>query len=84
MKEITVEVRYKAGHSYIHKYKKDNDLFCPKCGQKGVWIEQGDGDYYLGENYICTSCEHEFTIQGPYEVKEPHDQIVTSIKGASK
>ncbi len=80
MNSVTVKIRFKAGHSYTFTYKKDKDLFCPQCGQKEVWVEQGEGDYYFGESHLCISCKHDFTLQGPYEIKEPYDQILTAIK----
>lgn len=51
-------------HHYMDEYQKC-DLFCPNCGVRSVWQEQSPGDYYFGENFICTACTHDFTIQGP-------------------
>lgn len=60
MKEI--KVKYPMGHSHTEIWDK-NDLFCPNCGGKPVWNEQGPGDYYVGEQYICLKCGYSFTIQ---------------------
>lgn len=51
-------------HHYIEEFEKC-DLFCPNCGVRSVWQEQSQGDYYLGETFICISCDHDFSIQGP-------------------
>lgn len=32
------------------------DWFCPGCGKKTVWEEEGEGDYYCGPEIICASC----------------------------
>ncbi len=58
-------------HHYIDEYKKC-DFFCPNCGLKEVWQEQSSGDYYVGEDLICTACKHYFTIQGPMLMTEPN------------
>ncbi len=51
-------------HHYIQEFEK-SDLFCPHCGTKEVWEEQSEGDYYTGPDFICATCSHEFSIQGP-------------------
>lgn len=56
-------------HHYLMEFEKCN-LYCPLCGDKSVWQEQGGGDYYFGEEFICTSCKHNFTIQGPCLMSE--------------
>lgn len=42
-------------HHYVVEFLKSK-LYCPNCGKQEVWEEQGGGDYYLGVDYICTSC----------------------------
>ena len=59
---IEIEIKYEAGHSYAERYEQ-TELFCPGCGVKGLWDEQGGGDYYVGENFVCTSCGAVFTMQ---------------------
>ena len=39
------------------------DLFCPKCGQDKVFVETGDGDYYVGPNHFCFDCDFIFHLQ---------------------
>lgn len=38
------------------------DIFCPTCGAKQVWEEQGGGDYYVGEEYLCLGCGATFNL----------------------
>lgn len=57
-----VTVIYPAGHSYDYIMKFDDGLFCSNCGNKGVWFEEGRGDYYQGVSHYCTSCSFEFTM----------------------
>lgn len=40
-------------------YEK-TDWYCLKCGEKEVWVEAGDGDFYEGPDYVCTSCHTMF------------------------
>ena|ERR1043166_6425191 len=37
-------------------------LYCPNCGEKQVWHEMSEGDYYVGELYLCISCRHGFYL----------------------
>lgn len=53
-----------ATHHYWDEYRI-GQLFCPNCGKQSVWEEQGSGDYYCGPDYLCISCDHRFSIQGP-------------------
>lgn len=48
-------------HHYEREYEKC-DYFCPNCGHREVWIERGAGDYYVGEDYYCTHCDHNFNL----------------------
>jgi len=38
------------------------DYFCPACGKQEVWREDGEGDYYVREDYVCISCGVEFNL----------------------
>jgi hypothetical protein len=51
----------KFSHQY-HEAWEPEDLFCPKCGQKHVWRCDSGGDYYVGEQYICTACKSTFYL----------------------
>lgn len=59
-------------HHYIEEFLPC-DLFCPNCGYRSVWREQSPGDYYVGQEFICTACAHDFTIQGPDSMIRPNE-----------
>lgn len=52
---VTVEVKYERGHSYTESWEP-TDYYCPECGKRSVWVEQGSGDYYQGPLHLCLSC----------------------------
>lgn len=54
------------------------ELFCPKCGKQSIYEEQEEGDYYLGSDFYCSECDHDFTIQGPE--KSRHIEIGEQIR----
>lgn len=56
-------------HHYVSSFTK-TQCFCPSCGNKTVWEEDGSGDYYVGCTNLCTSCGVDFTIQGPHMAEE--------------
>ena len=41
----TIDVRYQLGH-VITKDFELTDYFCPQCGNKSIWIEDSEGDFY--------------------------------------
>lgn len=47
--------------TYIEQWQL-TDFFCLNCGFKPVWKRIDNGKAYLGSNYVCTSCEHEFSL----------------------
>lgn len=52
-------------HKYSESWEQTKD-FCPHCGKQTVWVENsGGGDYYVGEEYLCLTCNHGFNL--------PHD-----------
>jgi hypothetical protein len=51
----------KSSHQY-HEAWEPEDLFCPKCGQKQVWRCDSGGDYYVGDQHICTACRSSFYL----------------------
>ena len=56
-------------HHYVEEYEL-TDYYCPNCGLKNVWEEEGsEGDYYTGPHLLCTKCRVQFTMQGPYDAK---------------
>jgi hypothetical protein len=38
------------------------ELFCVNCGKQPVKVEPGSGDYYVGPEYMCLSCEESFCL----------------------
>lgn len=32
------------------------DYYCPICGTRAVWEEEGAGDYYAGPSILCIAC----------------------------
>ena len=44
------------------RFMYDEELYCPYCGQQGVLVEMGLGDYYVGPDYMCEECEEVFHL----------------------
>lgn len=63
---------YPGSHHYWCEFEKTN-YFCPECGQQEVWQEQTEGDYYLGEQWLCASCSLKWTMQGLSKVTSIND-----------
>ena len=63
-KLIKTSIKYKAGHIIDREWGYCDDLFCINCGEKKVYGEEGEGDYYVGVEYVCVGCGAEFTLQG--------------------
>lgn len=71
---VKVQVKYSLGHTIVELFTK-SPMFCPQCGRKTVWVEQGDGDYYVGPNHVCQECGINFTAQVGLDSKgTPEDQ----------
>ncbi len=65
-------------HHYFSNYDK-SEFFCPNCGKKEVWEEQGAGDYYVGVNFTCISCKHEFNLPFFRLLKNDNDEMELKI-----
>lgn len=78
--EITIE--YPAGHSRTEKWSP-TELFCPFCGKRNVWAEDGDGDYYTGVEYICLDCSCSHSQQGPWAQNVYRDEKILKTLRAS-
>lgn len=50
-------------HQYTEPWEK-KDYYCPRCGKQEVWFRNDGGDYYVGEQHICTACKGGFHIPG--------------------
>jgi len=74
------------GRVFSHKYRErwqHIQMYCPNCGKRAVWQEDSTGDYYFGERYLCLTCEHSWTIQGPYPPHPSDEQGSQRIKKIS-
>lgn len=49
-------------HHYFQTYEESDEIYCPNCGGRRVWVESGEGDYYCGPNHICVKCGCHFSI----------------------
>ena len=48
-------------HFYTENWSK-TEYYCPNCGRQYVWEEDGEGDYYVGSQLMCTCCGVEFNL----------------------
>lgn len=66
MKRDEFDVHYYNGKGeFSHKYEEGWEAtkrFCPNCGARNVWHETDPGDYYVGEEYLCLTCDHRFYL----------------------
>lgn len=77
MKILTVDY---GTHTYKYNIHKQ-DLFCPICGEKDVWREEGEGDYYQGGSYYCLSCSSRHYLDSSITLESRFDEpILTAIK----
>lgn len=81
MAEKAVTVKYERGHSYNFSYKLVEGMYCPECGAQTVWVETGDGDYYVGPTWYCTTCSTDFNyMPGRAEPDWQTRQIVAALR----
>ena len=69
-------------HKYTEKWES-LDLFCPNCGKKDVWHSAEEGDYYMGELYLCTNCDYRFYLPSgvnPVTGDDSDEQRLSAIK----
>lgn len=62
---------------FSHKYTETWELtenFCPCCGKREVWLEQGGGDYYVGQQYICMACDSTFHMPNSQKCTDDADR----------
>ena len=38
------------------------EFYCRDCGRKGLLVEPGEGDYYVGPLYHCLGCSADYTM----------------------
>lgn len=63
----------KYSHSYDESWEP-TPYYCPHCGKRTVWHEMSGGDYYVGEQYLCTNCAASFELPSGAEPREDHEQ----------
>ena len=61
--------RYDGDKEFSHKYSEGwskTNLFCPQCGKREVWANDGPGDYYVDNQYLCLAptCAATFYLPG--------------------
>ena len=61
----------KFSHKYSETWSK-TETYCPRCAKKEVWFRDDGGDYYVGEQYICTACKGTFYL--PCGVSDSHGE----------
>jgi hypothetical protein len=77
-----VVITYPQGYQSTSNWEHSKDLFCPSCGKQDVWVEEGSGDYYVGNEHICASCAVQFTIPTLSDIQEGETfhQALTQIR----
>ena len=81
MSDKTFDVIYQkqtpTGREFSHKYVESYDrmiaLYCPQCGVQGRVYRSTDGDYYVGETYICAACAFKFYMPGSGTIDDGSD-----------
>lgn len=73
------------GHHYVRDYEK-TEYYCPNCGKQAVWICKDGGDYYLGEQSVCTECKtyHHLDTSGGPAKPEIVEQLTTGVTTVPK
>lgn len=56
------DVQYCA-HQHTENWEKTK-VYCPRCGNQEIWFRCDCGDYYVGEQHICTGCKATFYLPG--------------------
>ena len=87
---IKFQVLYYNDGGYSHEYTENWDKaewFCPACGRREVYEEQGGGDYYVGTRFLCEKCGAKFYLPDPPEPcpkNDQHQQRLAAIRSACK
>lgn len=81
MNKVSIKVNYFT-HVYDEEWEKLDNIHCPKCGNKGVWQEDGE-DYYVGSEHLCIACGSTFFLPHMYTdggMNERNRQRIEQIK----
>jgi predicted RNA-binding Zn-ribbon protein involved in translation (DUF1610 family) len=54
-------IREYSTHHYEEVWEK-TEYYCPMCGTREVYEEQGPRDYYAGNDAVCLACDNCFSI----------------------
>lgn len=60
---MKVEFKYHYTHQQVDFRDASfhsTEMYCPECGKKDVWQEDGSGDYYEGSAFVCIDCKTVF------------------------
>lgn len=78
---VRVAVMYRPDLAPVTYEFHKTDYYCPSCGERGVWEEQGSGDCYIGVDYCCSYCGLFFNLpSGVFPVSEKKQRIVEAIR----
>lgn len=55
---LSIKYCYVPGIPVYSKYWLRN-IYCPECGNLGIWEQKGQGDYYHGPDQVCLACAWE-------------------------
>jgi len=76
--EISVHATYDWGERPMKLFYW-GDMYCPECGAKGMWMDQGEGDYYLGPDYFCGKCRSSGNISFGENKYEPFESVFDAL-----
>lgn len=62
----------KLSHTYFETWEFLEEIYCPNCGNKGVWASDGY-DYYVDNEHICVECGYLFHL--PCSGKIGNDEL---------
>ena len=71
--EVTTTRTRPDGGTRSKEWEYDRDTHCPSCGEKTVFIECNDGDYYEGPSHICINCSTYFTMPNLMDINSDDD-----------
>lgn len=83
--KVKINVRYSAGHTSKHVYKKTN-YFCPFCGNKNIWKDVDE--FFDSPRHVCIKCEQLFYLNSAYSKElyggllDEDKQILDGIRNA--
>ena len=55
------------------------DMYCPECGSKGMWMNDDEADYYLGPYFFCGKCRSAGHISFGESDYKPFESIFDAL-----